>query len=290
MTVDKHYFQNKTIIITGAGSGIGRALALALAPCDCNIVICDIDKGALSETNAALNGVKSSKTTVFVESFDVADRSAWSDSLARIHNQFDSIDVLINNAGIEGSSLPAWATTPQTLERVMSVNFYGMVNGSQLVLPYLAKSKQPALVNVSSVFGLIAVPNAADYCASKFAIRGYTEALRAELAQILPKIQVHLVHPGGIATNIARSDYSQAFKQKFLSTSPQALAERILNGVTRNHSRIVYGNQSSKLKWAARLFPLHWLNRLANNEIKQLNMTEAYTLEHPNLTLEESNQ
>lgn len=278
------FFQQKSVLITGAGSGIGQALALAFARCGANLGICDIDGVALEKTTQEVRS-KYPDITVHMQVMDVANRSEWELFLQRANDALGSIDVVINNAGIEGSSKPVWATSERTLRRVMEVNFFGMVNGSQLALPYLVNRPWAALVNVSSVFGFVGPPNAADYAASKFAIRGFTEAMHSELAQLYPNVQVHLVHPGGIATNITRTPQSQAFHDKFLKTKPIDLANAILEGVMRNQVRVVFGHRSGLVQRLSRWLPLKWLSKAIGSEMKSLNMTTEYQKDHPGFTL-----
>jgi len=273
------FYSNKTVLITGAASGIGRALATVFAGFGSKLAICDIDEGALAEVAAQLQASQPD-ITLFSSVLDVANKAQWQQFLAASYAKCGHIDMLINNAGIEGSSQPTWASDDDLLHRVMDVNFYGMVYGSKAVLPYLIERPWSALVNVSSVFGLIAPPNTADYCASKFAIRGYTESMRAELALIHPHVQVHLVHPGGINTNITRLDKSQKFKQRFLKTEPQEIALHIAKSVMHNKARIVFGNQSTQLNFASRFISLKWLNKLTGSEIKGLGMEEDYRSDH----------
>jgi butyryl-CoA dehydrogenase len=279
MTKLAHFYQGKTIVITGAASGIGRALASTFAKYGCKLALCDIDEPALSEVKAGL--VKNYPTLdVHSSVLDVASEEGWLTFLNEVEQKLHSIDMLINNAGIEGSAQPVWATPTSTLERVMNVNFYGMAFGSKLALPYLADRPWAAIVNVSSIFGLMAPPNTADYCASKFAIRGYTESLKAELALIQPHVQVHLVHPGGINTNITRLPHSQQFKARFLKTKPEDLATEIALSVMKNKARIVYGTQSQRARIAARFLPLSWLASLLGKEVEGLGLEGDYTKEH----------
>lgn len=278
-----HLFKDKSVIITGAASGIGRALSVAFAQAGAKLSLCDIDECGLAETQSIVSG-HDTETQVFAKTMDVADREQWQRFLTETERELGSIDVLVNNAGIEGASKPVWATTDTTLHRVMDVNFYGMVNGSQLVLPYLVQRPWSAIVNISSVFGFVGPPNAADYAASKFAIRGYTEAMHAEMAQIYPNVHVHLVHPGGIATNITRSPQSQAFHDKFLKTMPEQLASAILEGVMRNRARIVFGHRAGLVHRLSRWLPLKWLSKAIGTEMKSLNMTAEYRKDHPGFT------
>jgi butyryl-CoA dehydrogenase len=216
---------------------------------------------------------------------DVSEKPAWQRFLSSTANQFGHIDILINNAGIEGSCQPVWASDDDILHKVMDVNFYGMVYGSKAALPYLVNRPWASLVNVSSVFGFLGPPNTADYSASKFAIRGYTESLRAELAQVHPQVQVQLVHPGGINTNITRLPQSQKFKQRFLTTKPSDIALHIAKSIMKNKARIVYGNQAALTSLASKLLPLEWLSKLVSRELDGLDMKEDYTLNHIGLTI-----
>jgi butyryl-CoA dehydrogenase len=273
------FFVNKTVLITGAGSGIGKGLAQVFAELGCKLAICDIDQAALKSVEQEL--VASNPELVMYSSvLDVSKPENWDIFLADAESKCEYIDVVINNAGIEGSCKPVWASSDETLKRVMDVNFYGMVHGSKASLPYLVKRPWAALLNVSSIFGLLGVPNTADYCASKFAIRGFTESLRAELLMIHPHVQVHLIHPGGVNTNITRIEQSQKFKERFLTTAPRDIAMHIALSIMQNKPRIVYGNQANKTHFATRLLSLNWLNKLSGNEIKGLGMEEDYTADH----------
>ncbi|MBT0586310.1 SDR family NAD(P)-dependent oxidoreductase [Alteromonas oceanisediminis] len=283
MANPKEFFAHKTVVISGAGSGIGAALAFEFAAHSAQLALCDINQTALQETVSAVKS-RYPHTRIYAQPMDVSHEQQWCTFLAASEAALQNIDIVINNAGIEGASAPVWATSQETLERVMNVNFYGMVHGSKASLPFLAQRPWAAIVNVSSVFGLIAPPNTADYCASKFAIRGYTEAMRAELSEIFPHIQVHLVHPGGINTQIARLQESQQFKQRFLTTPPSCLAKRIANAVMRNQARLVYGNQASMVNLASRLLPLSWLNKILAKQMLDLQMTSEYYQDHSGLT------
>ena len=283
------FFANKTVVVTGAGSGIGKALAAVFAELECKLAICDIDETALSATRNELQATHP-QLCLYTNVLDVSKKADWHQYLASAAKHCGELDVLINNAGIEGSAQPVWATDDEVLHRVMDVNFYGMVYGSKAALPYLCKRPWSALVNVSSVFGLIAPPNTADYCASKFAIRGYTEALRAELELIYPQIQVHLVHPGGINTNITRLENSQKFKELFLKTEPKEIALHIAKSIMRNKARIVFGNQAHRAHIASRILPLKWLNTLSGKEIKGMGMEDDYHVDHDGFALKNNDK
>ncbi|WP_371194501.1 SDR family NAD(P)-dependent oxidoreductase [Glaciecola sp. SC05] len=273
------FYKDKTAVITGAGSGIGEALAKVFADLGCKLALCDIDQSALTRV---VNDIKHTHPSllIFHDVLDVSNKQQWSQFLETTAATCEHIDIMINNAGIEGSCRPVWASDDATLERVMDVNFYGMVYGSKAALPYLIKRPWAALVNVSSIFGMIAPPNTADYCASKFAIRGYTESLRAELALLHPHLQVHLVHPGGIDTNITRIPESQKFKARYLKTNPLDIALYIAKCLKQNKARIVFGNQATLAHIASRLLPLSWLSKLSGREIKSLEMESDYEKTH----------
>ncbi len=278
------FFTNKVVVISGAASGIGAGLAHCFASLGCNLALCDIDTEALAEVADTIT--KQHPTTqLHIETIDVSRKAAWQSFLCNAASQLNHIDIMINNAGIEGSCQPVWATDDDVLHKVMDVNFYGMVYGSKVALPYLVKRPWAALVNVSSIFGLLAPPNTADYCASKFAIRGYTESLRAELAQIHPQVQVQLVHPGGINTNITRLPQSQKFKERFLTEEPSAIALHIAKSIMHNKARIIFGNQAGRTSLASRILPLKWLSKLLAKEIDGLDMKEDYTVDHDGFSL-----
>lgn len=284
------FYQGKTVVISGAASGIGSALAHLFAEFACKIAICDIDEAGLNRVVDSIQAAQKANNNessypIVSQVVDVANKAAWSEFLEKCVDAHEHIDIVVNNAGIEGSSQPVWASTDDTLEKVMDVNFYGMVFGSKTSLPYLVQRPWAALVNVSSIFGLVAPPNTADYSASKFAIRGYTESLRAELELVHPQVQVHLVHPGGINTNITRLEHSQKFKQRFLTTEPSALALQIAKGIMRNKARIIYGNQAKRSALASRLLPLSWLSKILSREIDGLGLEGDYIREHEGFKL-----
>lgn len=259
-------FNNKRVVITGAGSGMGRAYALEFARLGARLALNDFDAKGLAETMALLR--QAGVAEVLSRVFDVADRDAMFAFAAEVEAQLGPAHVIINNAGIEGSGKPAWATQERSYERVMGINFFGVLHGTRAFLPQLIANGEGAVVNVSSIFGLVGAPNHADYCASKFAVRGFSEALMAEL-QYSP-ISVHLVHPGGIATRIARQEHSQAFAGKYLSTPPEAIARRLVRGIRRGEARIVYGHGALKTWLGACLVPLGLLKKLVWSDMKHV--------------------
>lgn len=244
-------YAGKVVVVTGAGSGMGRAYALEFAARGALLALNDYDEIALRETCALIP----EGTPVLSAAYDVSDRDATYAFADRVRTELGPADVVINNAGIEGSGQPVWATEDRDYERVMGVNFYGVVHGTRAFLPHLLGTRG-ALVNVSSLFGLVGPPSHADYSASKFAVRGFTEALATEL--LGSGVSVHTLHPGGIDTNITRKPATQAFKGKYLSTSPEAVARVVAEAIGTRRTRIVYGHDSAKTWLGARLLP-QWL-------------------------------
>lgn len=249
-------FINKVAAITGAGSGIGRALALNLAGQGCNLAIADVNAAGLKETAEAARqqGVKVLETVV-----NVADRAAvhaWADEVVR---EFGKVNLIFNNAGVahagtvEGSDYAEY-------EWIMNINFWGVMHGTKAFLPYLKATGDGHIVNISSIFGLFAQPGMSAYNATKFAVRGFTEALRQELDMDACGVSASCVHPGGIKTNIAKTarmndslskvtgqdaDTARSqFHDQLLRTTPEKAAEVILNGVRRNQRRILIGGDA----------------------------------------------
>lgn len=259
-------FKNKVAAITGAGSGIGRALALQLAAEGCDLALSDVNEQGLAETAAQVAAHGVTCTTARV---DVADREAvyaWADQVVSDHGK---VNLIFNNAGVAlGSSIEG--TSYEDFEWLMNINFWGVVYGTKAFLPHLKAAGEGHVVNVSSVFGLIAVPSQGTYNASKFAVRGFTEALRQELEMTGAKVSSTCVHPGGIKTNIAKNARFSAdmkdligkdeaagkarFEQLFMTTAESA-ANTILRGVRRNARRVLIGPDARVIDWMARFSP-----------------------------------
>lgn len=249
------------VVITGAGSGMGRAYALEAARRGAVLALNDFDADALADTV----GLLPEGTRAISEAYDVADRDAVHAFADRVAAELGGADVVINNAGIEGYQQPAWAMTEEQYRRVMDVNFWGVVHGSRAFLPQLLASRRGALVNVSSLFGLIGPPHQSDYAAAKFAVRGFTESLAAEL--LGSGVAVHLVHPGGIATNIARSEASRAFDGRYLTTSPESIAVKVLDLLGTRRTRLVYGHRAPTTFLGVRALPLGLMLRLVRRDL-----------------------
>jgi NAD(P)-dependent dehydrogenase (short-subunit alcohol dehydrogenase family) len=270
------FFNNKVVAITGAGSGMGRSYATLLAAQGAKLLLSDIDADALSATVALLSA---HEQNVAAMAMDVSNTEHWLAFKQLVIDEFGGCHMLINNAGIEGAAQPAWASTPEQLNRTMDVNFFGVVTGCRTFLPLLTAQKWAALVNISSIFGFIGTPNASDYCASKFALRGYTESLMVELAHVHPQVQVHLVHPGGVDTDISRSVRTAKFKRRFLKTPSDEMCQVVLAEVQRNNPRIIYGNHAKKTYWLSKLLPLTQLRKLLAKGLRLVDQ-EDYRQDH----------
>jgi NAD(P)-dependent dehydrogenase (short-subunit alcohol dehydrogenase family) len=241
--------RGRVAAVTGAASGIGRALALALAEEGCALSLCDVDEPGLAETAArTADRVKTS-----IHRVDVASRQevfAWADATIAEHGR---VHLLVNNAGV---TLGARIATmlEEDLAWLLGINFWGVVHGTQAFLPHLRASGEGHVVNLSSVFGLMGFPGQGAYCASKFAVRGFTETLRIELEAEGAPVGVTCVHPGGVRTNIARAsrigagetdvpsrdEIAAGFDAAARTTAGRA-ARIILRGVRRNRPRVYVG-------------------------------------------------
>lgn len=258
-------FRNKVAAITGAGSGIGRALAQELARRGCHLALSDVNLESVIETEARIRG---SNVKVTTQRVDVADREAvhaWADQVVKDHGK---VNLIFNNAGV-GLGATVEGMRYEDLDWLMSINFGGVVSGTRAFLPHLRASGEGHIVNTSSVFGLVGVPSQSAYNAAKFAVRGFTEALRQELDMLGCGVSATSVHPGGIKTNIARAarrDPSVAalgadpatvnakVENSFITT-PEVAAKVILEAVEKNKRRVLIGADAYVIDWIARLLP-----------------------------------
>lgn len=253
--------RGKVAVVTGAASGIGRATALALAREGARVAISDVDRKGLAETEALIASSGGEATSYLL---DVSSRDAVYAFAQEVEARFGGADIVINNAGI------AQVATVEDLpydefELVMNIDFWGMVYGSKAFLPQLRKKGAGHIVNVSSIFGLFSVPTQAAYNSAKFAIRGFTEALRHEMRG--SDIVVSCVHPGGVKTNVMRnarflqsvqkSEREQAASgfDKLARTTPDKAAQTIIKGIKKNNPRILIGIDAHIVDWLVRLLP-----------------------------------
>ena len=243
---DLRTYSGKTCVITGAGSGIGRALSVELAGRGARLAISDVDELGLAETAELCKVAGSEPRTYRV---DVADRAAVFAHAEQVAADFGSVHLVVNNAGVALHGLVS-ELRDEDFRWVMDIDFWGVVHGTQAFLPHLAASGDGQVANVSSVFGLIAVPKQAAYNAAKFAVRGFTEALRQEMQLTGTPVAVSCIHPGGIRTQIARRARATASEDKeemartfdkLARTSPPRAARIILQGLERDRARILVG-------------------------------------------------
>jgi len=238
-------FRHKVCVITGAGSGIGRALALDLAVRGARLAISDVNADTVAETAA-----EAVQLGAEVEHYvlDVSSREAVFAHADEVVARFGTANLVINNAGV-AMAKTVLEMPIEDIEWLMGINFWGVVYGTKAFLPHLIASGDGHLVNISSVFGIIAVPTQAAYNAAKFAVRGFTEALRQEALVEGYPIRVSCVHPGGVRTNIARAarsdtatpdELGEAF-DRLARTTPEKAAATILAGVRRGSPKILVG-------------------------------------------------
>ncbi len=266
-------FNNKIVVITGAGSGMGRAYAMEFSKLGAKLALNDYDENSLLATKELLRQQNNS-TVVYTEAFNVADKQAMYCFAENVKKTLGNAHVIINNAGIEGSNLPVFTADEKSYEHVMNINFYGVLFGTKAFLPQLVENNEGAIVNVSSIFGLIGTPNSGEYCASKFAVRGFTESLMVEFKK--SPISIHCVHPGGIATNIIQ-DNNKDFGDKYLTTPPEKIARYVIRSIQCKRSKIVYGHGALKVWLGANFVPQNILNHLLWHELKKVISLEHYS-------------
>ncbi len=266
-------FLNKTAIITGAGSGMGRYLAVLLAKAGCNVAICDINEDALAGTSKMVNHYNVACSTHTVDIGDKEQIDALHEEVIQRHK---TVDLLFNNAGI--TVLSNFENMPEKdWDRVINVNFHGVVNLTRKFLSHLSERPEAALVNTSSIFGMITVPNQSVYHAAKFAVRGFTESITKEFKGT--NLQIHAVHPGHIGTNILASakreesapdlslvnivgknvsqeEQGRIFRENGMH--PSRAAQIILEGVKAKKSRILVGLDAKIMDLSQRLTPTHY--------------------------------
>ena len=272
-------FKEKVAVITGAGSGMGRYLAILLAKDGADVCVCDVNEETLNETVAMLR-----KYNVSVSShlLDVSDKESIEALPQKVIDQHGKVDLVFNNAGVTAGS-HFKDMDEDNWDWVMGINFDGVINSTRAFIPHLINHSEAAIVNTSSIFGMVAVPGQTAYHATKFAVRGFTESLTLEMKETNPNLQIHCVHPGHIGTNIAatarmsdkdfkdnearssiftknapktQQEMGELFKEGGMH--PSKAAKIILNGVKKNKSRIFIGLDAKLLDLSQRLFPKNY--------------------------------
>ena len=274
-------FKDKVAVITGAGSGMGRYLAVLLAKDGADVCVCDVNEETLNETVEMLR-----KYNVSVSShlLDVSDKDAIEALPGKVIEQHGKVDMVFNNAGVT-TGTHFKDMDENNWDWVMGINFDGVINSTRAFIPHMVDSPEAAIVNTSSIFGMVAVPGQTVYHATKFAVRGFTESLAMEMKETNPNLQIHCVHPGHIGTNIAadarfdeenfNQEETQASNSIFTRNAPKSqkemgdmfreggmhpskAAEIILNGVKKNKTRIFIGLDAKLLDLSQRIFPKHY--------------------------------
>lgn len=265
----------RVVAITGAGSGIGQALAIECAKLGAAVAISDVNQNGLNDTQAKCEALGAK---VFSQTVDVRDRKAVEQWAKDTHKTLGNAHVIINNAGV---SLSACVDTMEydDFEWIMDINFWGVVHGTKAFLPLVKQNDWGHIVNISSLFGLIAMPNQSAYNAAKFAVRGFTEALRLEMDLDSPHVGISCVHPGGIKTNIvnngvikdvvgtelSREESIDEFNNKLARTSAETAAKIIIKGIEKNRARVMVGADAKLAQQILRIIPMGYqrLVRLA---------------------------
>jgi len=257
--------RDRVAVVTGAASGIGRATAVALAERGADLALTDVDEVGLQQTARLVEGAGRRATTHTV---DVASRPAMEALADEVIDSHGQVNVLVNNAGVSVSALFEEHSL-EDFEWLFGVNFWGVVYGCKFFLPHIKAADEGHIVNISSLFGLIGLPTQSSYAASKFAVRGFTESLRTELAE--HRIGVTSVHPGGIKTNIVKSSrFTEVIpgqKAKLVDGfekrgwPPELVARRIIGAIEGDKARMLVGPETYVTDFAKRLTPTY-ANRL----------------------------
>jgi short-subunit dehydrogenase len=240
--------------VTGAASGIGRALALELAARGCDLALADRDEAALQATAAEIGRAGSQKVTA--HRVDVGEPQQIANFAEAAIAAHPGLNIVVNNAGV--ALLGQFNEIDQAqMDWLMDINFWGVVHSTRAFLPHLARQREAHIVNLSSIFGIIAPPGQTAYAAAKFAVRGFSESLRHELQMAASPVRLSVVHPGGVATNIVRNSRAgtgvtdnarraQTIERfdAVAKTTPAAAALRIITGIEKNQPRILIGNDA----------------------------------------------
>lgn len=246
----------KTVVVTGGGNGIGRELVLALLSCDARVAALDISEAGLAET-AQLAAEKTDRLSTHV--VDITDRDAVEALPTAIIEAHGQVDGVINCAGIIQPFVKVNDLDYGAIERVMNVNFWGLLYVTKTFLPYLLERPSAHIVNISSMGGFLPVPGQSVYGASKAAVKLLTEALHSELTDT--PVRVTVVFPGAIATDISRNSgleapkASEADQQKFKTTPPAEAARIILDAMERDAFRVTVGKDATMMDRLSRLMP-----------------------------------
>jgi short-subunit dehydrogenase len=264
-----------SVAVTGAASGIGRALALELAARGANLALADRDEAGLMAVSAEIDSRTEGKTKVTTHRVDVGEPAQIEGFAQAASAAHPALNILINNAGV--ALLGQFGEIDQAqMDWLMNINFWGVVRSTRAFLPLLSRQREAHIVNLSSIFGIVAPPGQTAYAAAKFAVRGFSEALRHELQMANSAVRLSVVHPGGVSTNIARNSRTgtgvtdnarraQSIERfdAVAKTTPQAAARRIIEGIEKNRPRILIGSDARMMDLLQRLRPASYWAVLA---------------------------
>jgi short-subunit dehydrogenase len=259
--------------VTGAAGGIGRALALELAARGCDLALADRDEAGLQTVAAEI--AKTGSTKVTIHRVDVSEPQQIADFAQAAIAAHPGLNIVVNNAGV--ALMGSFGEVDQSqMEWLININFWGVVHGTRAFLPHLARQREAHIVNLSSIFGIVAPPGQTAYAAAKFAVRGFSESLRHELQMADSPVKLSVVHPGGVATNIARNsrsgsgvtDNSRRAEsiERFdnaARTTPAVAAKIIADGIAKNQPRILIGFDAKFIDVVQRLRPGTYWKALA---------------------------
>lgn len=271
----EYTYHGKICVITGAASGIGRALAVRLGAAGAMLALSDFDAEGLAETVRLLDGTNSN--SILVDHLDVSDAEAIAAYAPRVQASLGAADYVFNVAGL--TRMGSFDQTPlASMEKIMDVNYWGVVRMCKAFLPQVKRTKG-GLVNIASIFSIIGFPGQTHYCASKFAVRGFSETLAQELAD--DGVRVSVVCPGGVATNISRNakidalpdgvqsrEQANARFDKAAITSAADAAQIILDGAAKGKLQILVGKDAKRVSLIQRLFPQRYVKILARKRLK----------------------
>jgi len=270
--------------VTGAASGIGRALALELAARGCDVALADRDEAGLQQVAAEIT--KAGTRKVSTHRVDVGEPAQIQQFAQAAIAAHPGLNIVINNAGV--ALLGNFNEVEQAqMDWLFNINFWGVVHATRAFLPHLATRPAAHIVNLSSIFGIIAPPGQTAYSAAKFAVRGFSESLRHELKMAGSPVRLSVVHPGGIATNIVRNsrtgsgvtdnarraDSIERFDAMAINT-PATAAQRIITGIEKNEPRILIGGDARFMDLLQRLLPGSYWSIMAKRLEKRMTVKE----------------
>jgi short-subunit dehydrogenase len=275
-------------LVTGAASGIGRALARELAGRGADLALADKDEAGLTTLAAELAAAKGGRK-VTTHAIDVSDRAAMQALAQAVTAAHPGLNIVVNNAGVALFG-QFHELELADMDWLMAINFWGVVNGTHAFLPHLARQREAHIVNLSSIFGIIAPPGQTAYAAAKFAVRGFSESLRHELEMAGSPVRLSVVHPGGVRTAIARNSRVGAHMQdnqrraesldrfeELAQTKPEDAARRIVQGIERNEPRILIGSDARRMDLLQRLRPASYWGVLQKRIEKEMARMKSKT-------------